>query len=70
VSYQSGGPEGRFNSALRSAQQVGKPLDERLAAGQAAPGASVEPTEYARHAIAAFQNVWESSVGYLANLYA
>ncbi len=70
MSYQSGGPGGRFNSALRSAQQVEEPLGERLAAGQAAPVVSVEPTEYARHAIAAFQNVWESAVGYLANLYA
>ncbi len=70
VSYQSGGPDGLFISALRSAQKTGEPLDERLAAGQAAPVASVEPTEYARHAIAAFQNVWESAVGYLANLYA
>jgi hypothetical protein len=71
VSYQSGGPDGLFISALRSAQKVGEPLDERLAAGQAVPPvASVEPTEYARHAIAVFQNVWESAVGYLANLYA
>jgi hypothetical protein len=70
VSYQSGGPDGRFISALKSAQQVGEPLDKRLAAGQGAPVSVVEQTEYARHAIAAFQNVWESAVGYLANLYA